>query len=582
MPLGARATTLAIRKKKWPRAAALPLKFRKAHPRGGNSLAAPARAALPENTTAMPLWPKSFYSFRASLGTARTEWKLRKKHCAPEEQERVFKTLVGRLAGASFWRGAGIEDGMDYARFQSRVALRTYEQLAPAIARAKRGEADVLWPGRCVFFALSAGTTTGQAKHLPVTEELLAHFRRAHLDSLLYYTVRVRHAAVFRGRHLTLGGSTTLKRVEEAQPHEAYAGDMGGITAVNLPPWIERHLHEPPPAIAQLSDWSAKIDAIVARTRGIDISLLAGAPQWALTLAAALREKSIRGKSRAANLQGVWPNFECYVHGGAPIGPYHAELRSALGPGVTFHEIYSAAEGWFAAQDGEPAAGLRVMADAGLFFEFVPMTEFDEARLDQIGKRAVPLSGVKKGADYALIVTTPAGLARYVTGDVVRFVSTEPPRLTYIGRTKLQLNAFGERVSEKDLTDALLAVCQRQNWTIANFHVAPLLAGANLTGAQRGRHEWWIELKPGTVTTPTGAQMAPELDAQLQRISDDYAAKRKAGALEPPTVRLVMPGVFEHWLRYQEKWDGQHKMPRCRSDRTIADELAQVTHFAAD
>ena len=529
----------------------------------------------------MPLWPKSFYTFGVSLKTAATEWKLRKKHRAPQEQERVFKTLIAHLAGASFWREAGIESEMDYARFQARVALRTYEQLAPAIGRAKRGEADVLWPGRCVFFAVSAGTTTDQAKHLPVTEELLAHFRRAHLDSLLYYTVRVRHAAVFRGRHLTLGGSTALTRVEEAKAHEAYAGDMGGITAVNLPPWIERHLHEPPQAIAQLSDWNAKLDALVARTRGIDISLLAGAPQWVLTLASALREKSIRGKSRAANLQGIWPNFECYVHGGVPIGPFHEELRSALGPNVTFHEVYSAAEGWIAAQDGEHAAGLRVMADAGLFFEFLPMTEFDEARLDQLGKRAVPLVGVKKGVDYALIVTTPTGLARYVTGDIVRFVSTEPPRLIYVGRTKLQLNAFGERVTEKDFTDALLAVCQSHHWTIANFHVAPLFT-SSLTSSNRGRHEWWIELKPGTVTTPIGTQMAPELDAQLQRLNDDYAARRKAGALEPPTVRLVMPGVFEHWLRYQQKWDGQHKMPRCRGDRTIADELAQVTHFAAD
>jgi hypothetical protein len=163
----------------------------------------------------------------------------------------------------------------------------------------------------------------------------------------------------------------------------------------------------------------------------------------------------------------------------------------------------------------------------------------------------------------------------------VRFTSLEPPRLLYVGRTKLQLSAFGEHVIEKEVTDALLTVCQRKHWTIVNFHVAPIFVNS-LTGQNRGRHEWWVELRPGTNATPTGPQMAADLDLELQRLNDDYEAKRKGGGLDAPIVRLVMPGVFEHWLRYQGKWGGQHKMPRCRSDRLIADELAQVTSFARD
>jgi hypothetical protein len=170
---------------------------------------------------------------------------------------------------------------------------------------------------------------------------------------------------------------------------------------------------------------------------------------------------------------------------------------------------------------------------------------------------------------------------RYVIGDVVRFISTEPPRLIYVGRTKLQLSAFGEHVIEKEVTDALLAVCSRHQWTIVNFHVAPIFANT-LTGQTRGRHEWWIELRPGTVATPIGPQIAAEIDAELQKLNDDYAAKRRGGGLDAPVVRLVMPGVFKHWLEFQGKWGGQHKMPRCRSDRVIADGLAQVTNFAVD
>ena len=529
----------------------------------------------------MPAWPKSLFVFGVNMLTAAAEWKLRRKRGAIAMQERSFDRLTRRLAATAFWRDSGVVAGMSYESFSARVPLRGYEQLAPAIERMKRGESDVLWPGRCAFFAVTSGTTAGGSRFLPVTEELLAHFHRAGLDSLLYYTVRVRHAGVFRGRHLYLGGSTALTPLAEAKPHVAYAGDLSGITALNLPAWAERHLYEPGAAIAQMADWQEKIDAIVARTSRLDITMLAGIPNWVLVLAAALREASANGQQRLGNLQGLWPNLECFVHGGVPVGPFRDELRAALGPTVTFHEVYLASEGFIAAQDGVPSTGLRLMAEAGLFFEFLPMTDFDESRLEHLGRKAVSLADVQPGVDYALVLTTPAGLARYVLGDVVRFVSVAPPRLHYVGRTKLQLNAFGERVIEKEITDALIAVCERHGWTIVNFHVAPLTMSTN-TGLLRGRHEWWIELKPGTVTTPTGPQMAAALDTGLRQHNPDYETKRKAGSMDAPIVRLVMPGVFEHWLRYQNKWGGQHKTPRCRSDRVIADELAQITNFARD
>lgn len=524
----------------------------------------------------MPVWPKRFYTFGISLKTAGTEWTLRQKREASIHQERARRALLPRLAASRYWRQAGIEPKMSYAAFQARVPLQTYEQLVPAIERMRCGEADVLWPGRCSLFALSSGTTTGQPKCLPVTGEMLAHFRHANLATLLYYNVRVKHAGVFRGRHLALGGSTALVPLPEAKPHAAYAGETSGIAQLNQPRWAERYLYEPGAAAAQVNDWTAKLDAIVARTRQLDITLLAGIPPWALTLI-----HTLRARCSVPHLQTLWPNLECFLHRGVPIGPFHAELRAVLGPKVRFHEVYSAAEGTIAAQDGEPVAGLRLMADSGLFCEFLPAADYEEARLAQLGPKVVPLSGVKAGVDYVLVLTTPSGLARYVTGDVVRFASVKPPRLFVVGRTKLQLNTFGERVIEKELTDALVAVCQRHNWMTVNFHVAPLQVGS-FVSQNRKRHEWWVELKPGTVETPTGPQMATELDAELIRLNPEYAARRRAGALEPPFVRLVMPGVFEHWLRFHGKWGGEHKTARCRSDRMYADELAQITNFARD
>jgi hypothetical protein len=526
----------------------------------------------------MPVLPKSFLTLGAGILTARMGGKLRRKDRAPEAQQKALAHLARSLAATEQGRSFGIEAGITAAQYARRVPLRTYEDYLPQIERMRHGAADVLWPGACAFYAVSAGTTAGRPKLIPVTEGMLKHFRRAGLASLLYYTSRVGHAGVFRGRHLLLGGSTALTRLPEGK---AFAGSLGGIAALNLPRWLESHLYEPGPAIAAQPDGPARFAAIAAHTVGRDLSLLAAMPHTLLTLAAAVQQHIARGNARAANLQGVWPNLECVVHGGVPVGPFLEELRRACGPGVNFHEVYPATEGLVAAQDAEAARGLRLIADAGIYYEFLPLKDFDETRLSILGPKAVPLPGVQTGVDYVLLMTTPAGLCRYVLGDIVRFVSTAPPRFVHVGRTGLRLDALGERVTEQEITDALLQVCSPHDWTIVNFHVAPLLT-PSLTGQHRGRHEWWVELKPGTVDTPTGPLIAASLDTGLQQRNADYAARRKSNLLEPPVVRLVMPGVFDQWLRQNGRWSGSSKMPRCRSDREVADVLAQIARFTAD
>lgn len=554
-------------------------------PRRVNTLATLLAPRLPEQAhlgAAMPVLPKSLITLGASLLTARTASRLRKSSTAIPAQERAFRCLTRQLALTEQGRSDGIEPGITYARFAARVPPRTYEQFLPQIERMQRGERDVLWPGHCPFYAITSGTTTGRVKYLPVTEGMLRHFHRAGLTALLYYTARTGHAGVFQGRHLFLGGSTVLAQLPGTGVTPAFAGDLSGIATLNLPRWAERHLYEPGAIIAQMTDWSAKLEAIARQTVSRDITLIAGVPNWLLLLADAVLDLASLDKARSASLRALWPNLECLMHGGVPLGPFAEQLRLACGPGVNFHEVYPASEGFIAAQDTDSAsAGLRLIAEAGLFFEFLPWRDYKEDRLAQLGPKIVPLAGVQAGTDYVLLLTTPAGLTRYVLGDVVRFISTAPPRLLYLGRTELQLCAFGERVMEKDITDVLLATCQRQDWTIVNFHVAPFFI-STLTGQILGRHEWWIELRPGTIKTPTGPMLAEELDAKLQLLNPDYAAKRKGGSMHAPTVRLVMPGTFEQWLRLRDKWGGQNKMPRCRNDREIADELAQLTRFTPE
>ena len=513
---------------------------------------------------------RSLVGLGARVRTALVARRLRDQRAPQDGQTRAWRTLREKISVTEFGRDMGLERSMDYETFRTRVELRNYESFAPWIERMKRGESGVLWPGRCEYFAVSSGTTAGRTKYLPITRDMLAHFRRAGLDSLFYYTARTGRVSIFHGRHLFLGGSTVLARLPETDAFEAWAGDLSGITALNLPAWVERHLYEPGKAIAQMADWPAKLRAIAAHTARRDIALLAGIPSWLLIFAEAMRTHT-----GMTPLKSIWPNLECLVHGGVPVAPFADELRAAVGPGVAFHEVYPASEAFIAAQDAEPDAGLRLIADAGIFYEFLPLREFDDKRLGELGHHAVPLEGVRSGEDYVLLLTTPGGLCRYVIGDVVRFVSTLPPRLVYVGRTRLQLSAFGEHVIEKELTDTLAAVCAASGRTVANFHVAPRFP-SSVDGAERGRHEWWVELKPTEGRALNALALAAELDADLQRRNEDYEAKRKGGGLDSPLVQLTAPGTFELWMRRRGKWGGQSKMPRCRSDRAIADELAML------
>ncbi len=506
----------------------------------------------------------------AGFQSARVRRHLRRADEARDGQHQAWRARRDDFSRTEFGRAAGVERGLPYETFRQRVALRGYEQFAPWIERMKRGEPDLLVPGSCARYAVSSGTTAGRTKYLPVPPAMLAHFRRAGLASLFWYTARAGHARVFQGRHLFLGGSTALARLPGDGRFEAWAGDLSGIAAMNLPAWAEQLLYEPGREVAQMGDWSAKLQAIAGRTMCQDITLLAGIPSWLLILGEVLQ-----ARSAARPLTRLWPNLECVVHGGVPLAPFAAELRELVGPTVNFHEVYPASEAFIAAQDAEAEAGLRLLTGAGVFYEFLPRRRFDEHRLDELGSHAVPLEGVRPGEDYVILLTTPGGLCRYVIGDVVRFVSAAPPRLVYVGRTRLELSAFGEHVIEKELTDVLAQVGARRGLNVANFHVAPIFVdtAANRT---RGAHEWWIELRPG----PSGAlrlgELVDELDAALQAANDDYEGKRKGGGLDRPRVRLVASGTFELWMRRQGRWGGQSKMPRCRSDRAIADELAAL------
>lgn len=520
----------------------------------------------------MTLAPRFLVSFWAGYRATRFARRLKAVGRGIEAQRAALAGLLARFAQTEFGRQHGLAPTLSYDEFRERAPLLGHEFFQPLIARMAAGEADVLWPGRCRFFVDTAGTTTGTPRRLPVTAEQLAHYRAGLGAAMFHYALRAGHPGVFLGRSLHAGASTAL-----TETNGAFAGNFDAITRLALTSWAEANLYSPPRAVARMPEGAEKSAAIAGAMIGRDVTLVAGAPAAVLALASTVCERAGDGRARPASLQALWPNLECYAHLGAPLGLFADELRAILGPAVSFHEIYAAAEGWFAVQDSDASLGLRLLADAGIFFEFLPMREFEEDLLHRLGPRCLPLPAVQPDTDYALVVTTPAGLCRCATGDIVRFLSLDPPRLQFVGRTRLRLTTFGERVGERELTETLLDVCGRNGWTAVNFHVAPILSRAG--PLPRGGHEWWVELRPGTIKTPTGPLLAGELDVALARRNPDYAKRRQAGNIDPPVVRLVMPGVIDQWAHTYAANAGASRLTRCRPDRLIADQLMGLAKF---
>lgn len=521
----------------------------------------------------MTLAPRFLVNLWAGFLVTRFMRRLRAPGRDDAAQQTAFAGLMGTCAATQFGREHGLSADSSYAQFRDAVPLRTLAYFQPLIARMAAGEPNVLVPGRCRFFVETAGTTGLAPLLLPVPEAMLAHYRRGLRDALFFYAARTGHAGVFLGRHLHLGTSTATNESDGA-----YRTGLDGVLSLCLSPWVEANLHAPAPAIGRLPDGPAKIAATLQAMQGRDITLIGGAPAAVAALAETVRGRDEEGRPVVPHLQAVWPNLECFLYFGAPLGLFGETLRASLGQSVAFHEIYAAAEGIFAAQDDNHQPGLRLLTDAGVFYEFVPLADYHEEKLGDAGIHCVPLAKAKPGIDYVPFVTTPAGLCRVATGDIVRFTSVAPPRLQVIGRTGLYLNAFGEQVTERELLETMLAVCARNGWRVVNFHVAPFQR--RIAAGQAVRcHEWWLELHTHTLKTPTANVLGPEFDAELAMRNRDYAARRNDRSIHSPQVRLVMPGIFDRWAADHRKAASASKMPRCRSDRVIADQLAALAGF---
>ena len=443
-------------------------------------------------------------------------------------------------------------------QFKERLPVNDYESMKGSIDRLRQGEQNILWPSEIKWFAKSSGTTNDKSKFIPVSQEALeeCHFKGGK-DMLSIYCNTHPETRLFDGKSIAMGGSHQIMEVN----NESYIqGDLSAILIQNLPGWIE-FMRTPTLSIALMDEWESKIEMMAEATMQHDVTSISGVPSWSLLLFKRILE--IAGKS---NLLEVWPNFELFIHGGVNFSPYREQFRQILPSAkVNYLETYNASEGFFGIQDLNMSDDMLLMLDYGIYYEFIPM--------DQVGLEhpvAYRLDQVELNTNYAMVITTNAGLWRYMIGDTIQFTSSRPYRIRISGRTRNFINAFGEELIIDKAEKAMAIACDRSHAVVTEYTAAPVY----ISGEHKGAHEWLVEFErpPGDLSFFTAA-----LDTALKSLNSDYEAKRYHDMLlEEPRIIMVPAGTFYKWLKSKGKLGGQHKVPRLSNDRKYLDEILNL------
>ena len=443
-----------------------------------------------------------------------------------------------------------------YREFAERVPVTSYEDNHLQIERARKGESNIFWPTPIKWFAKSSGTTNSKSKFIPVSSDSLEHCHyAASKDLLCMYLNNNPDANLFLGKSLRLGGSKELYK-ENATVY----GDLSAILIDNMPFWAE-YSSTPNNEVSLMADWELKMQAIVDQTIQENVTSLAGVPSWMLVLLNNVLEST--GKS---NLFEIWPNLEVYFHGGVNFDPYIEQYNAILPKdNFRYYEIYNASEGFFAIQDRNANKELLLMLDYGIFYEFIPMDTYGSA-----SQKIIPLEQVQVAKNYAIVITTNAGLWRYKIGDTVRFTSISPFRIKVTGRTKHHINVFGEELIIENAETALKQASKHTQCEIVDYTAAPIF----MEGREKGAHEWIIEFK----TPPKDLSLfTKSLDSALMDVNSDYQAKRFNNiTLNMPKVHVARQRLFYDWLKQKNKLGGQHKVPRLSNKRDFIEQLLQL------
>ena len=468
-----------------------------------------------------------------------------------DAQTKVFKELIQKGLKTKFGKDHGFQKVTDTESFRASVPVRDYEELRPYIDQVLEGEADVLWPGRPLYYAKSSGTTSG-AKYIPITGDSMPQHIRAAREALLNYIHQTGSTKAINGRHIFLQGSPVLE-----DKNGVALGRLSGIVAHYVPAYLQKN-RMPSWETNCIEDWETKVDAIVDETLKENMTIIGGIPSWVQMYFERLIQKT--GKS----VGELFPNFSLFVYGGVNFEPYRRIFNKLIGRTTDSIEFYPASEGFFAYQDSQTDKGLLLLLNHGIFYEFIVASSFFEKE-----QEFHSLEEVEVGVNYVMIISTTAGLWRYNIGDTIQFTSLEPYKVIVSGRIKHFISAFGEHVIVSEVEQALQKAVDKEvnDVTIREFTVAPQVKPKS----GLPYHEWFIEFdqEPANIEA-----FALYIDQQMQQKNIYYDDLIKGNILRPLVIRKVKQDGFQNYMKSIGKLGGQNKVPRVSDNRKIADALA--------
>ena len=481
---------------------------------------------------------------------------LFRKYPFDVQQEMLFK-LLDKAKNTEWGKKYDYASIQTINDFQQRVPVQTYEEIKPYVNKLREGQNNVLWPSDIKWFAKSSGTTSDKSKFIPVSKEALeeCHFRGGK-DIMALYTHSNPESTIFSGKGLTIGGSHKIDNFS----NKSYYGDLSAILIENLPFWAD-FIRTPSQEIALMDKWEEKLERITNHTLQENVTNIAGVPSWVLVLINYMLQKT--GKN---NLLEIWPNLELFMHGGVSFTPYREQFKKIIpSENMNYLESYNASEGFFAIQDDLQDDSMLLMLDYGIFYEFIPMDEFDEPN-----PKILTIAEVETNKNYAVVISTNGGLWRYRIGDTVIFTSLYPHKIKISGRTKHFINTFGEELIIDNAEKALKIACEKTGAQISEYTAAPIF----MDNDEKGTHEWLIEFETSPSTVDYFASV---LDNALKNLNSDYEAKRyKDITLVMPVVKEMKKGAFYNWFNDKGKLGGQNKMPRLSNDRKHVEELLEI------
>ncbi|MDR1584328.1 MAG: GH3 auxin-responsive promoter family protein [Prevotellaceae bacterium] len=478
--------------------------------------------------------------------------RLRKR--PDEAQEIVFNALIKSGERTEYGKKYNFKEIKNIENFRNNVPISDYSVLQPYIKRMRSGKNNILWNTPVRWFAKSSGTTAGKSKFIPISHECLynCHFSGSK-DVTLQYLINNPDSKLLLGKSLTLGGS---RKIDEYNS-KIKTGDLSAIMIHNSP-WYAELARTPSKKTVLIPDFDEKTQAIARYSSNRNVTSFAGVPSWNLILMNKILEYT--GKK---HLLELWTDLEVFFHGGVAFGPYIEQFKRIIpSDKMRYMETYNASEGFFAFQDTPGDDSMLLLANNNIFFEFMPISELDKSL-----PKTYSIAEVETDVNYAMIISTNAGLWRYLIGDTVKFTSLYPHKIRITGRTAHFINVFGEELIVGNADEALRKTCAETNAIVSEYTVAPIFMSKTSNGA----HEWLIEFD----TLPQNIEhFADILDKALCEVNSDYEAKRYHNITLSRLKLTVLPdGTFIKWMESKGKLGGQNKIPRLYNSREYADQL---------